>query len=157
MAFEEMLKLITAVTASFGSGAVIVVLLSKWLGGLWAGRILQEERAKIELKLSEFGHELSLAKSSYDHYLDLVLDYYKVFYRHYRLCQRASSADAHRQPDGSITKTKDDYFNALDAHLTDWTEREAKLRILLPSPILATHTEAVDAFNGGFNYEVHHG
>lgn len=147
MAFEEMLKLVAAVTTSFGSGAVVVILLSKWLGGLWAGRILQEERGKIEVKLSEFGHELSLAKASYDHYLDLVLDYYKVFYRHYRICQRASEADAHRQSDGSITRTKDEYFDALDAHLVDWAEREGKLRILLPSPILATHVEAVNAFN----------
>jgi len=147
MALEDMLKLIVAVAASFGSGAVIVVVLSKWLGGLWAARILQEERGKIEHQLSELSHELSLAKSSYDHYLDLILDYYKIFYRHYRLCQRASGADAHKQPDGSVTFTKDDFFNSLDTHLAEWSDREGKIRLLLPTPILGTHMEATDAFN----------
>jgi hypothetical protein len=147
MSLADMLKIIVAVAASFGSGAIIVIALSKWLGDLWASRILQEERAKLEQKLADHAHELGLAKSSYDHYLDLILDYYKIFYRHYRLCQRVERADAHRQPDGTITHTRDDFLNAIDQHLQDWAEREGKIRILLPSPILATHMEAIDAFN----------
>ena len=147
MALTEMLKLIAAVTLSFGSGAVIVIALSKWLGDLWASRILQGERAKLEQQLADHAHERGLAKSSYDRYLDLILEYYKMFYSHYRLCQRASGADAHRQPDGTITYTRDDYLNALDAQREEWSGQEGMLRILLPSPILATHMQAIDAFN----------
>lgn len=147
MSFAEMLKLIAAITFSFGSGAVVVVVLSKWLGDLWASRILQQERAKLEQHLSDHTHELGLAKSSYDHYLVLILDYYKTFYRHYRLCQRVSGADAHGQPDGTTTHTKDDFLKAIDQHLHDWEDKEGKIRILLPASILTTHMEAIDAFN----------
>lgn len=118
-------------------GAVIVIGLSSYLGDLWAKRILQTEH-----------HELGLAKSSYDHYLDLILEYYQVFYRHYRMCRRAANADGHRLPDGTITSTQDEFFVALDGFLTDWAAKEGKIRLLLPSRILALHDEAIDGFNG---------
>ena len=147
MTLIDLMKLVAAITLAFGSGAVVVIGLSKWLGDLWAARILQDERAKIERHLSEHAHELGLAKSSYDHYLDLILNYYKLFYQHYRLCQRASYADGHEKDDGTITSTKDEFFEKLDYFLTEWAEREGKIRLLLPAPILATHMEAVTAFN----------
>lgn len=136
MTIEDAITLISAVTVSFGSGAVIVIGLSSYLGDLWAKRILQTEL-----------HELGLAKSSYDHYLDLILEYYQVFYRHYRMCQRAANADGHRLPDGTITSTQDEFFEALDDFLVDWGAKEGKVRLLLPSRILKLHIEAIDCFN----------
>ena len=67
MTIEDALTLVGAVTVSFGGGAVIVIGLSAYLGDLWAKRILHSEQ-----------HEFSLAKSSYDHYLDLILEYYQI-------------------------------------------------------------------------------
>lgn len=136
MAIEDALTLIGAVTVSFGGGAAIVIGLSSYLGDLWAKRILQNEL-----------HELGLAKSSYDHYLDLILEYYQIFYRHYRMCQRAANADGHRLPDGTITSTQDEFLEALDGFLIDWAAQEGKIRLLLPSKILALHGEAIDSFN----------
>ena len=136
MAIEDALALVGAVAVSFGGGAVIVIGLSTYLGDLWAKRILQNEH-----------HELGLAKSSYDHYLDLILEYYQVFYRHYRMCQRAANADGHRLPDGTITSTQDEFLEALDSFLIDWAAQEGKIRLLLPSRILALHCEAIDSFN----------
>jgi hypothetical protein len=147
MNFEDILKLLGSVAISFGGGAVIVVALSGWLADLWAKRILQHEDASLKEKIEDLRHELGLAKSSYDHYLDLILEYYRVFFRHYRSCQRADSADAHRQPDGKITFTKDEFLSDLDTFLVDWAAQEGKIRLLLPSRILALHTEAVDCFN----------
>lgn len=136
MAIEDALTLVGAVAVSFGGGAVIVIGLSSYLGDLWAKRRLQNEH-----------HELGLAKSSYDHYLDLILEYYQVFYRHYRMCQRAANADGHQLPDGRITSTQDEFLEALDSFLTDWAAQEGKIRLLLPSRILALHAEAIDSFN----------
>lgn len=136
MAIEDALTLVGAVAVSFGSCAVIVIGLSSYLGDLWAKRILQNEH-----------HELGLAKSSYDYYLDLILEYYQVFYRHYRMCQRAANADGHRLPDGTITSTQDEFLEALDSFLIDWATQEGKIRLLLPSRILALHGEAIDSFN----------
>lgn len=136
MTLLDALTLVGAVTLSFGGGAAVVIALSGWLGNIWATRTLQRE-----------AHELGLAKSSYDHYLDLILEYYRVFYGHYRRCQRTAGADGHRQPDGSITSTKDEFLDELDAFLADWAAQEGRIRLLLPSRILALHMEAIDAFN----------
>ena len=136
MAIEDALALVGAVVVSFGGGAVIVIGLSSYLGDLWAKRMLQNEQ-----------HELGLAKSSYDRYLDLILEYYQVFYRHYRMCQRAANADAHRLPDGTITFTQDEFLEALDGFLVDWAAQEGKIHLLLPSRILELHGEAIDCFN----------
>lgn len=147
MTLADALTLVGAVAVSFGGGAVIVIALSGWLANLWAKRILQREHASLQTKIDELRHELSLAKSSYDHYLDLVLDYYKVYYTHYRRCQRAATADAYGQPDGTIAHTKDEFLAALDTFLADWAAQEGRIRLLLPSKILSLHEEAIASFN----------
>jgi len=121
--------------------------LAGWLGTIWAKRILQNEGAKLNEALEAIKHELSLEKSSYEHYLDLIIEYYRVFYRHYRSCQRAAHADAHRLPDGSITHTKDEFLKSLDSFLEDWSEKEGAIRLLLPKKAMELHEEAVSLFN----------
>ncbi len=75
------------------------------------------------------------------------MDYYNTYYQHYRLCQRAACADAHRQDDGSITYTKDDFDAGLGRFLSDWASQEGKIRLLLPSQILSLHEESIEVFN----------
>ena len=130
-----------------GIGFTVISALIAWLGALWQKRILQREQAKYSQKLEELRHERGLTKSTYERYLDSILDYYKVFYKHYRLCQRAANADGHRQPDGTITKTKDDFFEGLELFLSDIKDQEGRLRLLLPSNILSIHEESYEAFN----------
>lgn len=143
-----MMGLVAAVAASFGTGAAVVIGLSRWLGGLWASRILQNERAGFERALSDHVHELGLAKSSYDRYLELILDYYSMFYEQYRFCQRVSAADAYRHKETGITvHTKGEFLSKLDEILEEWARREGKIRLLLPSAILEIHMEAISAFN----------
>jgi len=146
--FEDALRLVGAVALSFGGSAAVVIALSGWLGNLWAKRILQQEQSRLQAQLEELRHELSLSKSSYERYLDLILDYYTVFYRHYRMCQRTARADAHRRlPNGEITYTKDEFPKALDGFIADWKAQEGKIRLLLPSRILEIHSEAIQCFN----------
>ncbi len=107
MPTQDALNLVAAVVASFGSGALIVIGLSAWLGNLWAKRILQTESAAFQREIESIRHELNITKSSYDQRLSFILEYYAVFYRHYRLCQRTALADAHRKPpDGPVQFTK---------------------------------------------------
>ena len=78
----------------------------------------------------------------------LILDYYATFYRHYRLCQRTASADAHRElPDSEIKYTRDEFIDSLDAFIADWTAQEGKIRLLLPAALLVIHDEAIVKFN----------
>jgi hypothetical protein len=136
---NDVLTLVGAVAFSFGGGTVVVIALSKWLGDLWARRLLQNG-------LEELRHELGLVRSTYEQHLNLILDYYSVFYRHYRLCQRTAGADGHRK-DGKITHTKEEFFSKLDQSISDWAATEGKLRLLLPSQALPIHLEAMKCFN----------
>ena len=42
---NDLLSIVGAISLSLGGGAAIVFALSKWLGGVWVGRILEHERA----------------------------------------------------------------------------------------------------------------
>lgn len=148
MSLFDVITLVSAIAVSFGGGAVIVIALSSYLGDIWAKRILQKEYATLQRGIEEVKHDLSLEKSSYEHYLELILDYYRVFYRHYRLCQRTASADAHRDsPDSPIVYTQDEFLVNLDQFLVDWAEQEGRIRLLLPSKLLELHGEAIQSFN----------
>ena len=75
MTFKDLLQIAGLILGSLGGGALLVVALSSWLGHLWASRILQTEKAHLEEKLEALRHEFGIAKSAYEHYLDLILDY----------------------------------------------------------------------------------
>jgi len=147
MSITDALTLIASVGASFGIGAGIAVALAKYLGDLWAKRALQNESGKLQEKLEELKHELSLTRSTYENHVALILDYFSVFYRHYRLCQRAAKADGHRLADSSITNTKREYLEGLEAFIVEWSQSEGKIRLLLPEQALKLHEDAINSFN----------
>ena len=148
MSVEEILSIGGVMVVSLGGSAFVIVALASWLGNIWAKRILQVENALLDAKLENLRHELGIIKSSYEHHLDLILDYYALFYKHYRLCHRTAHADAHRQlPDGDLKFTKDVFLDSLGDFLFDWAEKEGRIRLLLPSDLLEIHGEAVTKFN----------
>lgn len=132
---------------AFGGWAVVVAGMTHYLADTFAKRSLQREAAKFSEQLAALTHELSLRQSSYSKHLDLLLDYYAIFYRHYRLCQNATNQDAHRMPDGTITKTREVFFDQLDEYLSESKAQEGKARLVLPAQLLELHGEAIDAFN----------
>ena len=132
---------------AFGGWAVVVAALTHYLADIFAKRALQREAAKFSERLADLGHELKLRESSYAKHLDLLLDYYATFYRHYRLCQNAANQDAHQYPDGSIIKTKDVFFEQLEHYLSESKAQEGKARLVLPAHLLELHDESIFAFN----------
>lgn len=62
MTIEDIFKIAAAIIASLGGGALIVAAFANWLGGLWAKRMLQNERAKHSEKLENLKTELDLIK-----------------------------------------------------------------------------------------------
>ena len=148
MPYEEILKITYLIIASFGSGAVIVTALLSWLGKLWMERILQAEKVLITEQIENIRHELSITKSSYDHHIDLILDYYALFYKHYSMCRRAANADAYRSiPDGEMVESRGEYLDNLEEILNNWQEYNGRVRLLLPSKLLSIHEEAIGKFN----------
>ena len=132
---------------AFGGWALVVAALTHYLADLFAKRALQREAAGFSSQLATFGHEWKLRESSYAKHLDLLLDYYATFYRHYRLCQNATNQDAHRMPDGKIVKTKDTFFAELDQYRSEMRQQEGKARLLLPASLLQLNEDGIAAFN----------
>jgi len=62
MTTETIFEIALAIIASLGGGALIVAAFAHWLGGIWAKRMLQDERAKHSEKLENFKKELDLIK-----------------------------------------------------------------------------------------------
>lgn len=138
---------IVSLLAAFGGWAAVVGALLYFLADLFSKRTLQRESSEISRQLASITHELSLQKSSYERHLELLLEFYQSFYRHYRACQHAAKADAIRLPDGTTTKTKEDFFAELDEYLADTVRLEGRYRLVLPSHILTVHGDAQNAFN----------
>lgn len=144
---ENWSAFVVSMLAAFGGWAVVVGALLYFLADLFCKRTLQRESSELSRQLALITHELSLQKSSYERHLELLLEFYQSFYRHYRACQHAANADAIRLPDGTTKKTKDDFFAELDEYLVDTARLEGRYRLVLPSHILTVHGEAQDAFN----------
>ena len=56
---SEAFEIAQAVLVSLGGGAVIVLLLSSWLGKIWANRMMAKERSKYESDLETIKSNLS--------------------------------------------------------------------------------------------------
>jgi hypothetical protein len=62
MTIDEIFKIAAAVIASVGGSALILAAFSSWLGGVWAKRMLHNERAKHSEVLEGIKKELDLLK-----------------------------------------------------------------------------------------------
>ena len=133
---DQVFTMVREVVILFGGISIVLFGLAAWLGGLWAKKILLHA-----------AHALGLSKATFDRQLDLLVEYYGTFYRHYRLCQNTANADAIRAPDGAITHTKETFLEELDAFLESWHSQEGRIRLFLPNDLLPLQEEAIDAFN----------
>ncbi len=61
MTLKEACEIAAAVLFSLGGGGTIVVLLSSWLGKVWANRILEQDRAKYASEMEQLKTELDRA------------------------------------------------------------------------------------------------
>lgn len=59
---EDIFKISAAIIASLGGGVLIIAVCSNWLAGIWAKRMLENERAKHSEKLESIKTELDLLK-----------------------------------------------------------------------------------------------
>jgi hypothetical protein len=136
-----------ALLGAFGGWAAVVAVLLHYLSDLHARRTLQREASALNQKVADLAHELKLRESAYTKHLDLLIRYYEAFYRHYRICQNATNQDAHQFPDGSVVKTRDTFWEKLDAWRSEMAAVESSARLVLPASLLDLHEESIAAFN----------
>jgi hypothetical protein len=139
--------LVLKALAAFGGWTVVVAALTYYLGDLLSKRTLQKEASALSQQVASLGHELSLRKSAYDKHLDLLLDYYASFYRHYRTCQAAAEKDAVQLPDGTRVSMKEKFFEELDDFLVRSAAAEGRIRLILPVRALELHSETLRVFH----------
>ena len=58
-----MLEIVLSVLGALGGGAVIVGGFAHWLGSLWAKRLIQDEKAKLDIELESY--RMKLRKSEF--------------------------------------------------------------------------------------------
>lgn len=58
MNIKDLFTISSAIIASLGGGALLVIALSNWLGKLWANRFMNTERAKHEEDLEQLRSQL---------------------------------------------------------------------------------------------------
>ena len=144
---DELSNLLLKALVAFGGWTVVVAALVYYLGDLFSKRTLQREASDLSRQVAALGHELSLRKSSYDKHLDLLLEYYSSFYKHYRACQAAAESDVVQMPDGTRISMKDRFFEELDDYLARSAAAEGKVRLILPAKALNLHSETIRVFN----------
>lgn len=57
------LEVVSTILLSFGGGAVIVAAFAQWLGKLWAARLIQNEKQKLDLDIESY--RVKLKKSEF--------------------------------------------------------------------------------------------
>ena len=62
MTMDDIFKVAAAIIASLGGAALLLAAFSSWLGGIWAKRMLQNERAEHSKILESLKNELDLLK-----------------------------------------------------------------------------------------------
>ena len=147
MDIKGILEIGTAILVSLGGAGAVLIALSSYLGKIWASKILESDRQKYQRELEQLTHSLSIRKTAYDRYLDLIVSYHDVIYKHYRLCQQTEHADIIRHPERGEYKTKEKFISKIDDFVEEVRAVEGKLRIILPEAILEIHNELVGEFN----------
>jgi len=127
----------------FGGWAAVFAVFLHYLADLHAKRTLQREASELGQKVADLSHELKLRESAYTKHLELLIRYYEVFYRHYRICQSAANHDAHKFPDGNVVKTRDTFWEKLDACVQNWPHSKDQLGYFYRRPSLTFTRKAL--------------
>ncbi|WP_249677917.1 hypothetical protein [Pseudomonas abieticivorans] len=64
MGWDDVFKLVTAAIASVGSAGILILVLSSWLGKLWANRILEPVKHRFATELEATKRNLDVIKET---------------------------------------------------------------------------------------------
>ena len=74
----DVLKIVTGVLLSVGSGGTIVLLFSGWLGKVWANRLMEEDRAKHAKAIEELRSRLETMNKRVQSELDKTAHVHQI-------------------------------------------------------------------------------
>jgi hypothetical protein len=139
MNIDEILKISAAIIASLGGGVLLVAVSANWLGGIWAKRMLQNERVKHSEALESVKKELDLIKQKeLSRHFDKLSIYKDVVHIVSELLRELEA----------VTTSKQDVINPDIEHAFALNRNKAYGYIVLVSSqeVMDSYNEMVDFF-----------
>lgn len=100
---EEIIEYVLVVIASVGGSGLIIIGVSRWIGGIWADRMLEsvqhqhqreieQNRHQFQRDIEQMRHELAILQSSSDRYFGKQFELYSILW--HSLYDLKSKADS---------------------------------------------------------------
>jgi len=126
---------------------IIYFLIKKFVIPLSLEKMLERIRQDFRKELVNVKHEFGLVKSSYDKYLDKILEYYSAIYRLYILCQNVVTYEKSHFPSGDVKSTKQQYDENLNEFVDQCRMHSGIMRLILPEEIIKADENLTKSFN----------
>ena len=97
--------------------------------------------------LAKLNSEYDIRRSFYENNINIIFEYYTIFYQYYRLCQKTATVDIIRDRHGKEISTRDLLINGIVKFVDSILEIESKIQLILPDNILSLHEESIKQFN----------
>lgn len=92
-------------------------------------------------------HEQSLISHTYKLFVENIIKYYQMFYKHYMRCSRTTNYDIYYPKGGKPKITSDIFEDQLEDFSVEWNNQLGLIKILLPDTLLDIHKKAENEFN----------
>jgi hypothetical protein len=145
-------ELIEYFFAILGGTSVVISALIIFFGKTLLVKITSKYNEEVLTKLEDMKAEMVFSHKSYENQLPFIVDYFALFYEHYRRCQEYANCEIIRHPEIADICTKSIFENEIDDFKNRWEEVEPKIRLVLPNQAYKLHNEATKSFNE-FNQE----
>lgn len=125
--WENILKLFVAMLASVGGAGVIILLLSNWLGRIWAERVLNKHKAELDKEIEEVKKRHTTEIESYKSELEKARnDYHRFSNKKFEIIEETWSAmisingelKIYNPNEGGYIKSLQENINILNKYLT---------------------------------------
>lgn len=135
-----------------GGGSAVISALIIFYGKTLLVKITAKYNEEMLTKLEDMKAEMVFSHKSYENQLPFIVDYFALFYEHYRRCQEYANCEIIRHPEIGDICTKASFENEIDDFKNRWGKIEPKIRLVLPIQAYKLHNEATKSFNE-FNRE----
>ncbi|MCD4652158.1 MAG: hypothetical protein K8S56_10310 [Candidatus Cloacimonetes bacterium] len=93
-----------------------------------------------------FALKESSGKSGNSGFVREIIEYFEIYYAHYRICQSFAGSEALKQSDRFIA-ARETFYKKQDVVMAEWNKRGGKIRLILPDNLLSLHKSSIDLFN----------
>lgn len=136
----------------------IIATIASFLGGYFRkkgdylalreefNKILEQNK-KMTNAIEQIRNNFYVSKAFHDKFVEKIVDFYIIFHKYYRSCQKVVSSQYIRDKNGVVVSTEDLLLKDLNKIKEQYDETEGYIKILLPEKILKIISELTKGFN----------